>query len=67
MPYYPPSSSGTITILTSDPVSPNNGDVWILKQFASGQIMGALGMTYNGYYLLSEKTADGIKRTPLIY
>jgi hypothetical protein len=56
------SGGGGLSIVTTDPVSPNNGDQWILDKFSSGAAMGALGMTYNGYYLLSIKTANGIRR-----
>lgn len=41
-----------IPIVASDPVSPTDGQMWLLRQssavHANGEIMGALGMTYHG-------------------
>lgn len=49
-------AGGGISLVTSDPVLPANGDTWILEQ--TGMIMGALAMTQN-QYTLKVKTSVG--------
>lgn len=42
----------TIPIVTSDPVSPTDGELWLLRETAGGHAdgegMGPLGLTYTG-------------------
>lgn len=61
-------SGGGLDILISDPVSPTNGDQWVIQnEIQTGQAMGTLGTTYAADVLLDDfrlslKTAFGIKR-----
>jgi len=58
-------------IVTTNPVSPTNGDGWIFQNsISTGMAMGTLGMTYANNILLNDyqlrfKTADGIKTLQL--
>jgi hypothetical protein len=52
------AGGGGLSLVTIDPVSPANGDSWILEQ--TGMTMGALAMTQT-QHTLKLKTSDGIR------
>ena len=66
-----PGSGSSFTIVTTDPVSPANGDAWVFQNsIAPGQVMGMLGMTYAATVLLDDfslrvKTASGVRKVAL--
>jgi len=72
--YLNSGGSSQITQVTSDPSSPQSGDVWVLvngSAGSAGQAMGILGLTYSRTeatsYQFSIKLANGdIKRIGLI-
>ena len=55
-------ASGGLSLVTTDPVAPANGDSWILEQ--TGMMMGALGMTQI-QHTLKVQTSDGIRTLKL--
>lgn len=68
------TGSSTISQVTTDPVNPTTGQMWVLASGtvgSAGQAMGVLGLTYSrtevNIYQLSFKTTNGdIKRVRLV-